>query len=756
MKVNQCSTKQYNDFLKSKVVEDIPTGIDVSVSQLNPMLFDFQRDIVCWALKIGRAAIFADCGLGKTPMQLEWAKHIKGNVLILAPLAVSQQTVREGEKFGIEVNYCRNQQQINSKITITNYEMLDKFDADYFNGIVLDESSILKSYTGKYRNDIINKFCNTSFRLACTATPAPNDYMELGNHSEFLGIKNRVEMLSMFFVHDGGETQKWRLKRHAEDEFWKWLCSWAVMLRKPSDLGYKDEGFILPQLHIKEIIVPVNTNESTNGLLFRLPAQTLEERRYERKLTISKRASKCGEIINGSTEYWLIWCNLNAESSFLKNTIKGAIEIKGSDKNEYKAQTMLDFASGKIQRLVTKPKIAGFGMNWQHCSNIAFVGLSDSYEQFYQAVRRCWRFGQKREVACYIITAETEGAVVANIKRKEADAKKMATEMVKHMHVYNEQNIRNKPSKKHTLKTQKVTTQSCELYLGDCIALCRKFKKDTFHYSIFSPPFADLYTYGDKIEDLGNCKNYKEFFKHFNFLADELMRIIMPGRLISFHCMNLPTSKTRDGFIGIKDFRGELIRLFQSVGFIFHSEVCIWKNPVVAVSRTKALGLLHKQMKKDSAMSRQGIPDYLVTMRKPGNNPEPIKGKLTYFCGDKTTFQRQGKLSIDIWQKYASPVWMDINPSRTLQKISAREHKDEKHICPLQLDIIERALQLWTNEEDLVFSPFMGIGSEGYIAVKMGRRFCGIELKESYFKQAVKNLNKAENERKSSMLFLTA
>lgn len=291
-----------------------------------------------------------------------------------------------------------------------------------------------------------------------------------------------------------------------------------------------------------------------------------------------------------------------------------------------------------------------------------------------------------------------------------------------------------------TVLNQEVTDQY-SLYHGDCCEVIQGIPDSSIHFSIFSPPFSSLYTYSNSDRDMGNCKSDTEFFQHFEFLIGELYRVLKPGRLLSFHCMNLPTSKERDGFIGIRDFRGELIRAFQASGFIFHSEVCIWKDPVTAMQRTKAIGLLHKQLCKDSALSRQGVPDYLVTMRKPGNNDEPIAGELTDYAGDNPP-KRVGnqKDSINIWQRYASPVWMDINPSNTLSYVNARENKDERHICPLQLQVIERALQLWTNPGDIVLTPFMGIGSEVYVAVKTGRRGIGIELKESYFRCALNNL----------------
>ena len=716
----------YQEFLNSKVVTHVASGKAVHVSE---KLFDFQRDIVKWSARTGRSAIFADCGLGKTPMQLQWADAIQAKTLILAPLAVAPQTVREGDKFDVEVCYQRKPER-DAAITITNYEMLEHFDADKYEAIVLDESSIIKHFDGKLRNLIIERFADTPYKLACTATPAPNDFMELGNHSEFLGNLTRTEMLSTFFVHDGGDTQKWRLKGHAETEFWKWVCSWAVMLRKPSDLGYDDAAFKLPALRIHERQVEAET--CTEGMLFQMPAVTLQERQRARAGSTEERADEVAAIAAGKpSEQWLIWCNLNNESQAATARIPGAVEVCGSDSPEFKEKSMADFAAGEIRVLVSKPSICGFGLNFQSCHNVVFLGLSDSYEQFYQAIRRCWRFGQKSEVDCYIVTSSAEGEVVKNIKRKEADAQRMAEEMVNNMHELNQAEIRGKVCTSAPYEHKIETGESWTMHLGDCVEVLLKFPANSLHYSIFSPPFASLYTYSASERDFGNSRDHAEFFQHMDFLAPELLRVLLPGRLMSFHCMDLPTSKERDGVIGISDFRGKLIQLFERVGFILHSQVTIWKDPVTAMQRTKALGLLHKQLKKDSCMSRQGIPDYLVTMRKPGENPQRVTHTPEEF-------------PVQLWQRFASPVWMDINPSNTLQRQSAREEKDERHICPLQLEVIARALKLWTNPADTVLSPFAGIGSEGYEAVKAGRNFIGIELKRSYWEQACGNLKAAE------------
>lgn len=718
----------YAKFLEGKRPVVPVAGFDPQ-DALNPALFPYQADIVRWALRRGRAAIFADCGMGKTLMQLEWARHVSahGNVLILTPLAVGAQTEAEAARFGIVAKISRDG-TLHDGITIANYEILHKFDCSALAGVVLDESSIIKAFDGKTRTQVIDTFRSTPFRLACTATPAPNDHMELGNHAEFLGVMSRTEMLATYFCHDGGETSVWRLKGHARDDFWRWVCGWAVNLRKPSDLGYSDDGFALPPMHTHNSIVECDIRE--DGQLFTAEALTLNAQRQARRATMGKRVAEVAAMVNASAEPWLVWCELNAEGDALAAAIDGAVQVAGADSDDTKADRMLGFAAGKHRVLVTKPSIGGFGMNWQHCANVAFVGITHSFEQYYQAIRRCWRFGQTKEVNVHIVSSDAEQPVVRNLNRKAADAARMAEEMVAATSVYSDVHA---PTDRVKVdhKTNIERGERFELYLGDCVDVVRGMETDSIDYTVFSPPFASLYTYSASDRDMGNCRTHSEFYEHFRFLVPELLRVTKPGRLLSFHCMNLPTSKERDGYIGITDFRGLLIRIFQDAGWIFHSEVCIWKDPVTAMQRTKALGLLHKQLKKDSCMSRQGIPDFLVTMRKPGVNPEPVAHTADDF-------------PVDLWQRYASPVWMDINPSDTLQKESAREHKDERHICPLQLDVIRRALKMWSNPGDLVLSPFTGIGSEGYVALQEGRRFVGAELKQSYFAQAVANLRAAE------------
>ena len=754
----------YADFLARKALTVAPVGFEPTDYTAN--LFQFQRDIVALACKLGRFCVWADCGMGKTPMQLEWASQVcrqtGGRVLVLAPLAVSHQTVREAAKFGIEgVEFASHPSDTDARIVVTNYQKLSHFSPADFVGIVLDESSILKAMDGKTRSAILDAFRHTPYRLACSATPAPNDYMELGNHAEFVGVMTREEMLSMFFVHDGGDTSQWRLKGHAKSKFWEWVCTWAVTIRKPSDLGYDDATFQLPPLdmvdHVVHTPLEAITDEHGQHGLFPTQALTLGDQRAVQRSSLELRVAEAVALANQPGQ-WIVWCHLNDESAALTAGIDGAVEVTGSDSDDHKTRAMLDFQEGRTRVLVSKSSICGFGMNFQNCHQVVFVGLSHSYESFYQAIRRCWRFGQNQPVRAHVVYDWAEGAVVENLRRKELESTDMAVRMVEIMKAQTMEQLKQVQRQVAVYLETETAGDGWLAYQGDCVEGVRRLDDNSIHYSIFSPPFASLYTYSNSDRDMGNCKTDDEFDTHFRFLIKELHRVIMPGRLVSFHCMNLPRSKQRDGVIGIRDFRGDLIRAFEAEGFIFHSEVCIWKDPVTAMQRTKAIGLLHKQLVKDSALSRQGIPDYLVTMRKRGENPEAVAGKLADFAGEHgpTMTTDDTRNSINIWQRYASPVWMDINPSDTLQFRSARDNDDERHICPLQLDVIRRGIQLWTNPGDLVLSPFMGIGSEGYVSLELDRRFVGFELKPSYYDVAVKNLAAALKQRDQMSMFAEA
>ena len=741
---------EYEQFLKNKIDAHVDSGFDVPIEQLNENLFEFQKTIVKTALRKGRFAVFADTGLGKTIIQLAWAdevlKHTHKPVLILAPLAVSGQTILEGKKFGIEVEKYNG----GNGIQISNYEQLENIDCNLFSGIVLDESSILKNFTGKTRNKIIESFDLTPYKMACTATPSPNDLMELGNHAEFLNQSSYVEMLAMYFVHDGGDTSKWRLKGHSRKDFYAWIGNWACVLTNPKNLGFKEEGekFKLPML--KYFDYKVQTPKRDDGMLFNETSVNAIDFNRELRETKELRLNKAKEIIDAHIkEYFIVWVNQNEEADYMKNILKGYDfrEVRGSDDIDKKERDLIDFAKGEYKILITKSKIAGMGMNFQKCHNQIFASLDFSFEKLYQSVRRSYRFGQKKNVNIYLITTDTMRNVEDSIKKKE----KIFSELREEMQYTINYEKRNYIMPVDT--SMDFVNGTVRLLRGDCVKRMSDIKDCSVGYSIFSPPFSSLYTYSDHLEDMGNSKNYDEFFEHFKYLSKELFRVMMEGRNVSIHCQNISIKKQERGYIGLEDFRGDIIRLFKAEGFIYHSEVCIWKDPVVEMQRTKALGLLHKQVKKDSAMCKNGSPDYIVTMRKPGENNIPISGEFDHFSGDEDSFKSTGRLSIDIWQRYASPVWMDINQSKTLQYRSAREEKDERHICPLQLDAIHRCLQMWSNKGDIVLSPFMGIGSEIYEAVKLGRKGIGIELKDSYFRQAVSNIASVLEEMQNMTLF---
>jgi DNA modification methylase len=730
----------YDDFIDAKTKVANPCGFEPA--EIVAPLFDWQKSVVQWACRQGRAALFEDCGLGKTLQQLEWArqvvKHTVGSVLILTPLAVAHQTAAEAAKFGIVAKVAESQSDITEAgIYITNYEKLEHFTPEKFVGVVLDESSILKNFTGKTRIMLTEAFSRTPYRLCCTATPSPNDYTEFGQHASFLGVCTPAQMLATFFINDTFNTGDWRLKKHAESEFWKWLASWAACISKPSDIGFSDDGYILPPLNMVTEIVEVDERANNGEDLFKHVTLSATTMHAEMRETSEARAKRVAELVNSSDEFWIIWCNTNDEADKLAEFIPNAVEVRGSESPASKERKIDSFTNGESRVIISKPSICGLGLNWQHCRNVAFVGLSYSFEDFYQALRRSYRFGQTRSVNAFIIQAKTEGAILQTINRKIEQHKNMQEKMKLAAEAFSENRI--KELKKNT-KVRVEQSDDWKLYHGDCVRVAKLIPDETIDFSVFSPPFADLFTYSDDLQDMGNCRDLKEFMLHFDFLIAEIARILVPGRECAVHCVDLLSTKWKHGKIEFQDFSGEIIRAFRKHGFLFHSRITIWKSPVTEMQRTKAHGLLYKTLKSDSCDSRVGCPDYLLVFRKPGENPRAV-------TKDPNSFP------VDLWQEVASPVWMTIDQGRVLNREGARDDADEKHICPLQLDVIDRAITLWTNPGDLVYSPFAGIGSEGYGALNLGRKFVGSELKESYFEQACENLKNAVSQ---TSLFATA
>lgn len=441
--------QSYRDFLSTKALVDVETGLHGDL-MLPDFLFGHQSAITRWALRRGRAAIFAGTGLGKTLMELVWCDRVsrftQKPVLLLAPLAVAPQHLKEAGRFAIDARIVWSGGSFGDAQAltgITNYQKLENFDLSIFGGIALDESSILKNQAGHYRNRLVELAAPIPFRLAATATPAPNDFMELGNHAEFLGIMSYFSMLATFFTHDGSETQKWRLKGHAEEAFWRWMASWAVMLTKPSDLGFSDEGYDLPPLTKRLHRVATDSHRTADGgwSLFPVEAKTLAERRDAGRDSLAQRIAHAVSL-TPSDRPFVWWGNLNAETEGVTKGVDGAVEVRGTDKDTDKEAKLRDFSEGRIRVLVTKPSIAGFGMNWQHCANTGFIGLNDSFEQVYQAIRRFWRFGQQNPVTVDFIAADTEGAVIANLERKEREADRMAQAMVRAMAGFSAEAVR--------------------------------------------------------------------------------------------------------------------------------------------------------------------------------------------------------------------------------------------------------------------------------------------------------------------------
>jgi DNA modification methylase len=744
--LTEVAISRYAEYIAGKLVAAPPIAEREAVAPVWD-LFPWQSFMVERALRRGRSALFADTGTGKTRMELAWSHAVAeasgGTVLLLAPLAVSAQIVREAKQIEADAEYLRTGFGFQSSIVVTNYERLHNFDPDDFVGIVLDESSILKSLDGKTRRDLTAFAQSIAYRLCASATPSPNDYTELGQHAEFLGVLTAKEMMALYFTQDGNSTTQWRMKGHAADDFWRWIASWATMMRKPSDVGFPEGDVLydLPELHVRQVEVQT-LDENVTGTLFRGEARTLTERREARRRTLDDRVAAAVELVSREpNEQWLIWTDLNAESEMLTRLISDAVQVQGSDTMEHKEQSLLGFADGTVRVLVSKPSIAGHGLNFQSCARMVFVGLSDSFERYYQAVRRCWRFGQTREVYAYVVTADVEGAVVRNIENKQRKAEMMADELVQAM---SERTVEHLARGEY--ETDDISGDGWRVMLGDCVERLAEIEDDSVGLSIFSPPFPSMYVYTDQARDMGNVQGVEDMIEHFSFLIPELLRVLMPGRSVLIHLAQAQTRKRDGDEIGLRDFRGATIKAMETGGFTYYGEVTIDKDPQVKAIRTKDRGLLFKTLAHDSANMRMAQADYLIQFRKPGDNPQPIPAGISERYANDT-----GWITPEEWIEWAAPVWYragegypgGIRETDTLNVAIARDERDERHLCPLQLGVIERAVKLWSAPGDLVLSPFTGVGSEGVRSVELGRRFVGVELKRSYFETAVRNIENA-------------
>jgi DNA modification methylase len=759
----------YEEILEKKKVKLMESGFDVDESQLNPALFDFQRHIVKKALKVGRYALFEDCGLGKTIQQLEWASQVSlktGNpVLILCPLAVAGQTIKEGEKFGIKVYKYDQAAYIDNGVFVSNYEQLDNIDSSIFSGVVLDESSILKNFTGETKKKLIETFATTPYKLCCTATPSPNDLNEIGNHSEFLNILDAQDMRSKWFVRDEG-MNNYRLKGHAKKDFYAWVSSWAVMLTRPSDIGFNASGYDLPPLSFIER--QIKTPKRDNGKMFNDGAINATNFNAELRLTKVERLSEVADIVNGSDEQFLIWIKQNEEGEYLKSLIPGAVEVTGSDSIESKEKNLLGFANKEFRVLISKSKICQFGLNFQNCHNQVFASLDFSFESLYQSIRRSYRFGQKHAVNIYMITTDTMENVISSIKRKEKQFMEMQQEM----------NL-NINSKQYGLlnnyEFKEFRTPEMWLMKGDTCIEIDRLEDNSVDLIVFSPPFSSLFTYSNYIHDMGNNENHQEFFAQYAYLLKKLYKKLRPGRMMCCHTKDLGVYQNSSGYTGQYDFTGEHTKAVLNEGFKLHSKITIWTDPVLEMQRTKTQRLLYKTITSDSSSTGIGMAEYITIFKK-------WEGERETWTPVTNITKKNFPLSE--WQKWASPVWGEKIPAKDLKQIQEMVAKvmdkgideidlnslqshwlqnvwfdikrtdvlnnkegtamgDEKHIAPLQLEVIHRIVNLWSNKGETVLTPFGGIGSEPYMSIKNNRKAIACELKDSYFDVMVKNCKKA-------------
>lgn len=796
--------EEYEKFIESKQLKVKPSGFAVKDEDLNPMLYDYQKDIVKFALRAGKFLLLQDCGLGKTPEQLEWAHHVSVKtgkpVLIVAPLGVTTQTVRESKKFNRPVKYIRKVEEIDSESAIINYEMLKHFTnvSQWYGGIIFDESSIFKGLgnrTLKLAKKLVQGF---DYRLCCSATPSPNDYSELLRQAEILGVMPEKEAKAIFFVQDNGESNKWRLSKWAEKgAFWDWCSGWMVAMRKPSDLGYSDDTFIRGKNTLIDLVVKGKEYKTTKQLsIFPMQAKGLTERRRARKVSIPDRVKAISDLINNPEEMRkhvpnyvdgepvVIWRKFLAEADMVCKKMPSFTDIRGSLKRQEKEDCIIQFSDGEINHIVTDPKMFGHGMNWQHARIQFFLGLSDSYEEYYQAMRRLWRNGQLRDVVTFWVYADTEGNVIQNIERKQMQHDEMYDAIVQRMARHYDKSILDHKVIKDEAdyKVDNFKGDDYTIYLGDSAEMLKNVKTDSVHLTVTSTPFAGLnFAYSNSMRDVGNSRNGQELTYHLSFIMEEVHRVTMPGRLACIELMAEPLFKWKNGHTGRIDFRGDVIRMMQKIGWIWHSEVVVTKDPQLKAGRTHDSGLTQASVHKDMARAAPVIDTYVLMFKKMGENPEPIKAL------DSTMYGQEGwipmyengnepcwvELAHGFWH-YDNPesylplpnhVWKDIKESGVLKwdnghngeykqvHTLGRDDDDERHLAPMQLESVRRLIRMYSNPDDTVLDPFSGQGTTGYVAIEQGRKYVGCELKPSYWELSKKVMTYAHKKANEVTLF---
>lgn len=793
---------EYDILLENKKVKAIPTGFEISIEQLNPMLKGFQKFSVQKALKFGRFGLFEPPGAGKTIQQLEWgtqvSKHTGSPVILLAPLAVIGQTIEdEAPKFGYKVRELhKGITAIELKechIWAINYDSLHLFLylIEEFSGVILDESSILKNFTGETKKFLMETFAKTPFKLPCSATPSPNDLNEYGNHSEFLGVLDSQDMRSKWFVRDEG-MNNYRLKGHAKESFYAWLSTWCIMFDHPRDIGFEEVGYDLPPLNYIERQIKTKQRE---GKMFNDVAVDATSFSTELKMTKVERLAEVAEIVNNSTETFCIWVTLDTEAEELLKLIPGSVNVTGQDKKDIKRQGFSDFSHGKIRVLITKTKLAQYGLNWQHCHNTIFASFNFSFEALYQAIRRFLRFGQLHTVNCWLMTTDTMQNVLQNIQMKEKQHNESIREVSK---VINGKTY----GLLDTYQFKEVKTPHMWLMKGDSAIELKRLVDNSVDFIIFSPPFKSLFTYSNYIHDLGNNDDDAAFWEQYKFIIKECYRVLKPGRIMACHTKDLGVYKNSSGYTGMDNFTDEHTMFIQNclaidlikdqiklneqwnsieefsekmptvdfsdyrsivgekilrvadelkqherVGFKLHSKTTIWCDPVLEMQRTKTQRLLYKTLTSNSALSGYGMAEYMRYFKKWDGSDESNWEPVTHLT--------KKNIPLDLWQKWASGVWMDIKRTDVLNGKAGTDIGDEKHIANLQLEVIHRPTQMFSNPGETVLTPFLGTGSEAFVVINNDRYAIGVELKDSYFNEAVKNCGNAILSKRQGSLFDT-
>lgn len=799
----------YQEFLEAKAELFKPVGFEVERAALNANLFEWQKDVVAWCLQVGRPLGALAVGLGKTVMQVEWAKHVQqhtgGRVLFVCPLAVAHQTVKEAERLnGVTIKYVRSQAEAaraDTPFVITNQELIlrDYFDPNAYDGLVLDEASkMLKAFTGKTRQKLTYTYDVVPYRSAWSATPAPNRLVELLNYGEFLGVKSTGEALTRWFVRDSQQANNLRLKGHSEAEFWEWLASWCVMISKPGDIGHSNAGYELPPLHIERVKVAVDHSRAHDQMdehgqraLMVNGASSATEMWAEKRETLEDRAAAVADLVQSyPDETWMIWCDTNYEEEALAAAVEGAVVVTGSQSPEEKERLLTDFVEGRIKRLISKPTIAGYGLNCQYvCNRMVFAGLTHKWELVHQALGRIYRFGQENDCFAYMVFAETEAGIVASLDEKQIHYERMQRKMSEAMQV-NGLTAGKGGGSRMTAEApeRKWQGEGWQVMQGDAVNWLRRMESNSIHLGVSSWPFSDQYMYSASLADFGNCANDDHFFEQMDYLLPELFRVTIPGRLQMVHAKDRIVYGTKNnGYFEIEPFSDRCVAAMRKHGFLFVGRITIATDPVRENNQTNRLG--YGRLLKDASTVHLGMPEYGLLFRKPhtqtaqggmwsdervvldeaeyslarhqldSNSTWRTSGeRLRYpyevdgYDYDKhlaylEQLDRQGKLGRANGQPLptdAANVWWDINRADVLNAKLARHSNDERHICPLQLDFTERSIQRWSRPGERVLDYFGGIGSVAYKAVLARRVGIILELKPEYAVWAVKHCREAE------------